>query len=81
MGGANEVARCGASRHPHDDFDLSPVDEAPEAGSLVVVEGGSIFSAAKTINEQLAAYSEDRSGAPRRCWTSRTPRWEWHSGT
>jgi hypothetical protein len=65
MGGSNEVARGGASRHPPHDFDLSPVDELVDKGSLVVEEGRAIFSAARTTHEQLPAYSEDRAGAPR----------------
>jgi hypothetical protein len=70
MGGSNEVACRGASRHPPHDFHFSPVDEAAEKGPLVVKEGRPIFSTGRTIDEQLPAYSEDWAGAPPCCWTS-----------
>ena len=81
MGRSNEVARCSASRHPPHDFDLSAVDETAYLGSLFVKEQRSIFSTARTIDEQLPAYPEDRTGTPRWYWISRALRLEWHPGT
>jgi hypothetical protein len=67
-----DSASC-ASRHPPHDFHFSSVDEFAEKVSLFVKEGRSIFSAARTVDEQLPTHSEDWAGAPRCCWTSRAP--------
>ena len=73
MRGPDVIARRCASRHPPHDFHFSPVDEAAEKGSFVVKERRSIFSTARTVDEQLPTHSEDWAGAPLCYWTSRAP--------
>jgi len=77
---ANEVACRRASGHPRYDLDFGSVDEGTDDRSLLVVERRTVFPSARTVDEQLPPYSEDRARVTRCCRASRAPCLEWHGG-